>query len=302
MFSKTVVSMMSRNRKFLMILGSIWLLDGLMQFKPLMFTQNFVTSVIWPNTWYQPMDIAYPIYLAGKIILGNVAVFDIMFGLIQLAIGILFITGKYIRAAIIFSVIWAVAVWWIGEGFGGLFTGRASLLTGAPGAAILYALAGIILYPMKNMKRSEINSVKIAKYSLGFIFILGFLLQMQPYYFMSRNVTWDLAVNWFVGISASQSAIFDIFIASLFLYTGSGLILFRSGKGGKNIFLYISIALSIFIWVPGELFGGIYTPLGTDPNTGILLVLLTAMAMYPRKIPAHHAQEEKENSVYKNMA
>ena len=78
MFSRTVVSMMSRNRKFLMILGSIWLLDGLMQFKPLMFTQNFVTSVIWPNTWYQPMDIAYPIYLAGRIILGNVAVFDIM--------------------------------------------------------------------------------------------------------------------------------------------------------------------------------------------------------------------------------
>ena len=50
---------------------------------------------------------------------------------------------------------------------GGLFTGRASLLTGAPGAAILYALAGIILYPMKNMERTEINSVKIAKYSLG---------------------------------------------------------------------------------------------------------------------------------------
>ena len=33
---------------------------------------------------------------------------------------------------------------------------------------------------------------------------------------------------------ASQSAIFDIFIASLFLYTGSGLVLFRSGKGIKN--------------------------------------------------------------------
>ena len=292
-----VVSMISRNRKFLIILGSIWLLDGLMQFKPLMFTQNFVTSVIWPNTWYQPTDLAYSIYSAGKIILGNVVVFDLMAGMIQVAMGLLLITGKYVRAAIIFSIIWSLGVWWVGEGFGGLLTGQASLLTGAPGAVILYALVGIILYPGKNNLRSEINVRKLAGYSLGFIFILGFLLQMQPYYFMSRNVTWNLSVNWFVGISGLQSTIFDILVAGLFLYTGLGLILFSRGK---KIFLYISIALSIFIWIPGEMFGEVYTALGTDPNTGIILLLLAAIALYPRKVTVHHEQAAKADLQSKN--
>jgi hypothetical protein len=289
MFLRNVVSMISRNRKFLMILGSIWLLDGLMQFKPLMLTQNFVTSVIWPNTWYQPMDIAYPIYSAGKIILSNVAVFDIIFGSIQVAIGLLLIIGKYTRAVIIFSVIWSVAVWWVGEGFGSLFTGQASLLTGAPGAVILYALVGIILYPAGNHEKAEITSRKVAGYALGFLFILGFVLQMQPYYFMSRNVTWDLSVNWFVGISAFQSLVFDIFIAGMFFYTGIGFIIFRNGK---NIFSYISIALSIFIWIPGEMFGQIYTALGTDPNSGVILLLLSVMAMYPVKRVVTHPYSE----------
>jgi hypothetical protein len=281
--------MISRNRKFLIILGSIWLLDGFMQFKPLMLTQNFVTSVIWPNTWYQPMDIAYPIYSAGKIILSNVAVFDIIFGSIQLAIGLLLIIGKYTKAVIIFSVIWSVAVWWIGEGFGSLFTGQASLLTGAPGAVILYALVGIILYPSRNPERAEMNSRKIAGYALGFLFILGFILQMQPYYFLSRNVTWNLSVNWFIGMSGFQSLIFDVFIAGMFLCTGIGFIIF---KNRKNTFSYISIALSIFIWVPGEMFGQIYTGLGTDPNSGVILLLLSLIAMYPIKKALMHPLSE----------
>ena len=280
MFIRNVVSMISRNRKFLIILGSIWLPDGLMQFKPLMITQSLVTSVIWPNTWYQPLDIAYPIYSAGKIILSNVAAFDIIFGSIQVAIGLLLIVGKYTKAVIIFSVIWSFAVWWIGEGFGSLFTGQASLLTGAPGAVILYALVGIILYPSRNRERAEINSSKMAGYALGFIFILGFILQMQPYYFMSRNVTWSLSVNWFVAMSGFQSIIFDVFIAGIFLYTGIGFIIF---KNRNNTFSYISMALSIFIWVPGEMFGHIYTALGTDPNSGVILLVLSMMALYPMK-------------------
>lgn len=256
-----------------------------MQFKPLMFTQNFVTSVIWPNTWYQPMDIAYPIYLAGKIILINVTGFDIIFGSIQVAIGLLLITGKYTKAVIIFSVIWSVAVWWIGEGFGSLFTGQASLLTGAPGAVILYALVGIILYPSRDAEKAEINSRKIARYSLGFLFIMGFILQMQPYYFISRNVTWSLSVNWFLKMSGFQSLLFDFFIAGLFLCTGIGFIIFRDRK---NIFSYISIALSIFIWIPGEMFGQIYTALGTDPNSGVILLILSLMSMYPIRHAVTH--------------
>ena len=43
------------------------------------------------------------------------------------------------------SIAWALAVWWLGEGLGGVLTGAASPVTGAPGAALLYALAAVLL-------------------------------------------------------------------------------------------------------------------------------------------------------------
>jgi hypothetical protein len=38
-------------------------------------------------------------------------------------------------------------VWWLGEGLGGIFTGLASPLTGGPGAAVLYALLAVLIWP-----------------------------------------------------------------------------------------------------------------------------------------------------------
>jgi hypothetical protein len=44
-------------------------------------------------------------------------------------------------------IVWSVAVWWFGAGLGGVLTGGANPLTGAPGAVILYALAAVLLWP-----------------------------------------------------------------------------------------------------------------------------------------------------------
>jgi hypothetical protein len=44
-------------------------------------------------------------------------------------------------------VVWALAVWWLGEGLGGVLTGAASPVAGAPGAVILYALLAVLLWP-----------------------------------------------------------------------------------------------------------------------------------------------------------
>ncbi len=41
--------------------------------------------------------------------------------------------GLWVRAAVIASIIWALIVWYGGEGMSMLFTGQAGFLTGAPG-------------------------------------------------------------------------------------------------------------------------------------------------------------------------
>src|SRR5262249_53783034 len=50
------------------------------------------------------------------------------------------------KLALAASIAWALAVWWFGEGLGGLFTG-ASPLVGFPGGVIIYALIAIVLWP-----------------------------------------------------------------------------------------------------------------------------------------------------------
>src|SRR5580704_15735093 len=54
---------------------------------------------------------------------------------------------RTVKPAIVAMAIWALGVWWFGEGFGMLLTGAASPLTGAPGAVVLYPLIGLLVWP-----------------------------------------------------------------------------------------------------------------------------------------------------------
>jgi len=52
-----------------------------------------------------------------------------------------------VKVALATSMVWSLGVWWIGEGFGGVFSGQANPVTGAPGAVILYGLLAVLLWP-----------------------------------------------------------------------------------------------------------------------------------------------------------
>ena len=67
---------------------------------------------------------------------------------IQIGIGIWLLTaarGRWSQLGGLASVGWGLLVWIFGEAFGGLFTPGLSWLFGAPGAALLYALAGALI-------------------------------------------------------------------------------------------------------------------------------------------------------------
>ena len=128
-------------------LGLIWLADGVLQLQSFMFTRSFVTQIIAPNTVDQPRFVAWPITLAEHLIEPRVALFNASAATIQILIGLGLLYRPTVRMALLSSFAWALGVWWIGEGLGGLFTGAASPLTGAPGAALLYVFAGLILWP-----------------------------------------------------------------------------------------------------------------------------------------------------------
>ena len=74
-------------------------------------------------------------------------------------------TGRTRKPALAVSFAWALVVWWFGEAFGMMFMNMASPLTGAPGAVLLYALIGAIVWP--NGRPGGLLGVRGARDRLG---------------------------------------------------------------------------------------------------------------------------------------
>ena len=121
------------------VLGVIWLLDGGLQFQSFMYSKGFIQTIT-------AMAPGQPHWLASSINWGahraahNLGVYNTLFALAQVAIGLGLLYRPTVKLALLVSFVWALFVWWFGEAFGMLFMNMAQPLTGAPGAVILYAL------------------------------------------------------------------------------------------------------------------------------------------------------------------
>ena len=115
------------------VLGLFWLLDAGLQFQPFMFSSNFTTTYLLNNAHNQPDIIRWMITNVGNFVGPHVAVWNTFFALIQAAIGLGLLFRPTVRPALALSFLWALGVWFFGEGLGLIFTGSASALTGGPG-------------------------------------------------------------------------------------------------------------------------------------------------------------------------
>jgi hypothetical protein len=128
-------------------LGVLWILDGLLQFQPALLTGRFAREVVSPAADGQPPWVAWPVLHASHLLAAHPATGGAACGLVQLLLGVGLLRRRTVRPALIGSIMWAVSVWVVGEGLGGLAGGTASFLTGAPGAAALYALLAAVAWP-----------------------------------------------------------------------------------------------------------------------------------------------------------
>jgi hypothetical protein len=138
-------------RSFQVTLGLVWLLDAGLQFQPFMYSNGF-TQLIDGNAAAQPHWLGDTISWAGNLAGTNLAVFNTLFALTQVIIGVGLLWRRTVKPALALSIVWALIVWWAGEGFGFLLAGTGathnplafmtapSPLLGAPGPGILYAL------------------------------------------------------------------------------------------------------------------------------------------------------------------
>ena len=112
-----------------------------------MFGPDFANRVILPAAQGQPGPVSSAITHVAHLIAVQPAPANAVFAAVQILIGIGLLLRQTVRPALALSFAWALGVWALGEGFGMLFTGMASPLTGAPGGALLYAAIGLLVWP-----------------------------------------------------------------------------------------------------------------------------------------------------------
>jgi hypothetical protein len=297
---------LAAQRRLQIALGVIWLADGALQLQPFMFGRGFVTHVIAPNAVGQPGFVAGPVRFAAHLIEPRVALFNAFAAMIQLLIGLGLIYRRTVKVALLTSFAWALGVWWIGEGLGGLFTGEASPLTGAPGPALLYVLIGLVVWPQADPKtgRAATRDVLRDRVVRGVwaALWLGFAALWLLPDNRASNATHDAiatapsGANWLSTIHTSAATaatghglLIAIVAASLSAAIALGVLFDRWTKP----MLALSVAIALSYFVVGQGMGGILTGSGTDPGSGPLLILL-AVSLFlferpnrPRAVDAH---------------
>ena len=278
-------------------LAGLWLLDAVLQYQSAMFARGF-PDMLAASAGANPAIVAGPITWSAGIIRHHVVVLNAAFAGVQLALGLGIAWRCTVRIALGASIAWALAVWWLGEGLGGVLTAGANPVTGAPGPAIIYALLAVLLWPVTEGRPSPFAAGRavgadaaralwlVLWGSLAFFALTPASRAPQA---MSTTISgmahgqpgWLAWADDRVASALSQHGL----TASALL--AAALIIIAVGvwlpPPGARVTLVLALVVAAAIWVSQGL-GAVLTGSGTDPGSGPLLALLVA-AYWPARRP-----------------
>jgi hypothetical protein len=294
--SRVPVSIDAR-RALQLALAAIWILDGALQLQPFMFTDAFARSFLAISGGGNPTWVLASIHGAWAIVAANPILTNTAFASIQLGLGLAIAWRPMLKLGLALSIVWALVIWWFGEDFGGLLSGGASALTGAPGGALLYALLAVLLWPTGRNAGASFAAARpfgsaVAK-AIWLIVWLGLAaLNLQPANLQPTSVRSSISgigdgqPGWLAAIpgdfahfSGHNGAALSMFGAVILALIGVGILL--PTRWARAVVLAAVIA-SAFIWLVGEALGAPFGGEATDLNTGPLLVFF-ALAYWPIK-------------------
>jgi hypothetical protein len=270
------------------LLGLGWLLDGGLQFQSFMYGRGFI-QMLTGMTAGQPGWVHDSMMWGATTLQSNQTVWNTLFAVTQVVIGLGLLYRPTVKPALVLSCVWALVVWWFGEGFGMLLMTMAAPLTGAPGAVTLYVLIGAIAWP--NGRPGGLLGVQGARLAWAGLWGLMAWLWLQEPSSSANAVSGAIAaapsgMSWLSQIQdwATTATKDNGLPIALVLAAASLAIGLAVGLNWRpKPFLLAAVVLSLAYWVFGQGFGGIFQGGATDPNAGPWFVVL-AYAMY-RLIP-----------------
>jgi hypothetical protein len=261
------------------VLGLIWLLDGALQFQSFMYGKGFI-QFLTAMTAGQPAWVSSSIHAGANLLQGHQMLFNTLAGLTQVAIGFGILYKRTTKPAIALSFAWVLVVWWFGEAFGMLLMNMALPLTGAPGAVLLYALIGAIVWP--NDHAGGLLGVRGARTAWAALWlVMAWLWLLAPS--SSPNaihdainaapsgMSWLSSVqNGFASITKGHGLVFALVLSA----ASAAIAIAVAANWRAKQFLVLSAVLNLIYWVVGQGFGGIPAGGATDPNAGLLFIVL----------------------------
>jgi len=287
-------------RALQLALAAIWLLDGVLQYQGFMFSKAF-NQMIAGTANGNPAVIARPITWNATLVDHHMVLLNAIFATIQLLLGLGIAFRPTVRIALAASIAWSLGVWWFGEGLGGVLSGAASPLNGAPGAVIIYALLAVLLWPDGRVVPAPFAAAMAVGAQVARA-LWAVLWLSLAYFALTPDNRAPQGVNGMIAGMESGEPIWlqDLQKGAASLVAGQGLatsiilaialVLIAVGvylpAPIAKATLVLAIVVAAFIWVFAEALGGILTGGGTDVNSGPLLALL-ALAYWPlRTVPA----------------
>ena len=267
--------------------GLLWLFDGVLQAQPKM-AAGLPSQVIEPVAASSPHWVQHLVNWAGTawtnypVPAASCAVW------IQVGIGtwmLVAAAGPWSRLAGLASLGWGLAVWVFGESFGGILVPGLSWLTGAPGAALSYAVAGaLIALPGRAWHTARLGRLTLAGMGL---FLAGMaVLQAWPgrgfwqgtFHGQPGTLTGMVQSTatipqphvlsaWVAGFGSFNAGHgFAVNLAVVAVLALAGAVFLSGRRGLIRPALIAVMVLCLADWVLVEDFG-FFGGLGTDPNS-----------------------------------
>lgn len=283
-------------RTFQLILATIWLTDAVLQIQPFMFTKgsNGFSGMLHGLATGNPGFLAHSITWNASIVYHQPVLTNTLFALIQFFIGFGIVFRSTIRPALALSIVWALGVWWFGEGAGGIFQGSATPFGGGPSAVLFYAALAVLLWPSDGADQPFVAArtvgVGVAKAIwvavwgvLAVLAVVGSGRQPKALHDLVAGLN-SGQPGWLAHIDRVSEAFFlhhgtsaAILLCALCALTAISI--YGSPQFLQTMIVVMAVLFAA-IWVAAENFGGILAGGATDPNSGPLVILL-ALSYWP---------------------
>jgi cytochrome oxidase Cu insertion factor (SCO1/SenC/PrrC family) len=292
--------------------GLLWVFDGILQAQPKMAI-GLPSQVIQPAAASSPHWVQQVVNWAGTtwsyhpMQAGAAAVW------IQIGIGIWLLAapqGGWSRLAGLAGVGWGLVVWVFGESFGGVFAPGLTWLFGAPGAVLVYVVAGALIALPKRVWHDPRFGQAILS-GLGLFLVAMAVLQAWPgrgfWQGLSHGhrgtlagMTHDMTqtpqpgflsgwVSSFTSFDEAHGFAVNLFAVATLALIGAAFLTGRGRLARPALIAFTVLCLADWVLIEDI---GIFGGLGTDPNSMIPLIMLAVsgyLALTPGTAPAEAA-------------